>query len=199
MSPSPPARWAFLPTLGTQEGEAESPLQVSGVWRPLTKPWPRLQNWPPERMSPTTPTRRLPSPPPCPSCAVAEWIKCMGMTPPVIGSSLHLGTWQYDDVINRLYDLLFFVMMKCYDIILWMLHGNLCCNANLLLIKERYHGREEDLDESFNYFVSRPDGEWPGSPPPPMPWWMLSTWSTMTGAETQRPKRRKIPTLGTNI
>ena len=79
------------------------------------------------------------------------------------------------------------------------LHGNLCCNANLLLIKERYHGREEDLDESFNYFVSRPDGEWPGSPPPPMPWWMLSTWSTMTGAETQRPKRRKIPTLGTNI
>ena len=92
MSPSPPARWAFLPTLGTQEGEAESPLQVSGVWRPLTKPWPRLQNWPPERMSPTTPTRRLPSLPPCPSCAVAEWIKCMGMTPPVIGSSLHLGT-----------------------------------------------------------------------------------------------------------
>ena len=41
-----------------------------------------------------------------------------------------------------------------------MLHGNLCCNANLLLIKERYFGREEDLDESFNYFVSRPDGEW---------------------------------------
>ena len=41
-----------------------------------------------------------------------------------------------------------------------MLHGNLCCIANLLLIKERYHGREEDLDESFNYFASRPDGEW---------------------------------------
>ena len=35
--------------------------------------------------------------------AVAEWTKCMGMVTPVIGSSLHLGSWQYD-VINRLYD-----------------------------------------------------------------------------------------------
>ena len=34
--------------------------------------------------------------------AVAEWTKCMGMVTPVIGSSLHLGSWQYD-VINRLY------------------------------------------------------------------------------------------------
>ena len=35
--------------------------------------------------------------------AVAEWTKCMGMVTPVIGSSLHLGSLQYD-VINRLYD-----------------------------------------------------------------------------------------------
>ena len=33
-------------------------------------------------------------------------IKCMGMTPPVIGLSLHLGSWQYD-VINRLYDMIY--------------------------------------------------------------------------------------------
>ena len=38
-----------------------------------------------------------------------------------------------------------------------MLH---CCNANLLLITELYRGREEDFDESFNYSISRPDGEW---------------------------------------
>ena len=49
--------------------------------------------------------------------AVAERTKCMGMVAPVIGSSLHLGSWQYD-VINRLY--IFIPSMDFYTWILWI-------------------------------------------------------------------------------
>ena len=38
-----------------------------------------------------------------------------------------------------------------------MLHGDLCCNANLSLITELYGGREKNLDESYS--TSRLDGE----------------------------------------
>ena len=53
---------------------------------------------------------------PKPGLAVAEWTKCMGMVTPVIGSSLHLGSWQY-----KTYNNFGFYSIECVNCITYSL------------------------------------------------------------------------------